>query len=95
MCFENETIEVPQADVKTMIDAGAICGGCDERCCPDTPRTEGKLDMCLQEHTVNVSENACKGLLNAGATCGPCIEENIEETTEEIIVEKETITKPV
>ena len=74
MCLENETIEVPQSEVQAMLDAGAICGGCDERCCPDTPRVEGKMDMCINDNTINVNENACEGLLNAGATCGACPE---------------------
>lgn len=78
MCFENETIEVPQSEVQAMKDTGAICGGCDERCCPDTPRVEGKMDMCLNGNTINVSENACEGLLTAGAICGACSEETEE-----------------
>ncbi len=73
MCFENQTIEVTQAEVAGMLTAGAICGGCDERCCPDTDRVDGKLDMCLNDVDINVNENACPGILTAGGTCGPCV----------------------
>jgi len=73
LCYEGETIEVPQAAVKTLIAEGATCGGCDEGCCPDTPVIDGKIDMCLNGKTINVSTNACKGIENAGGTCGACM----------------------
>ena len=70
MCFDDETIEVPQSAVKTLLAQGAICGSCDARCCPDQ---EGKkIDMCLNGNTINVSRNACEGILTAGGSCGPC-----------------------
>ena len=72
LCYNGETIEVPQAAVKTLIAQGATCGGCDEVCCPDTPVVDGKIDMCLNGQTINVSTNACKGIENAGGTCGAC-----------------------
>jgi hypothetical protein len=71
-----------------MLGAGAICGGCDERCCPDTERVSGKMDMCINDNTINVSENACPGLLNAGATCGPCAEVEVTKA------KKSTVKKP-
>lgn len=49
---------------------GAICGGCDERCCGDQPGE--KIDMCLNGNTINVSRNACPGIKTAGGTCGAC-----------------------
>lgn len=72
LCIEGETIEVPQAEVKTLLAAGALCGGCDEQCCPD--QTGEKVDMCLNGNTINVSQNACEGIKTAGGTCGPCEE---------------------
>lgn len=72
LCLNGETIEVPQASVKTLLCEGAICGSCDERCCADTPIVDGKIDMCLNDNTINVSINACQGILTAGGTCGPC-----------------------
>ena len=70
MCYEDVSIEVPQASVKTMKAQGATCGGCDERCCGDEPGE--KIDMCLNDNTINVNRNACKGIKQAGGTCGPC-----------------------
>ena len=76
LCYNDEDIEVPQAAVKEMLAQGAVCGGCDERCCSETPVVDGKIDMCLNDNTINVSVNACQGLRDsAGATCGPCEEE--------------------
>lgn len=72
LCFNDETIEVPQGAVKTLLEQGATCGSCDNRCCPD--ETGDKIDMCLNGNTINVSRNACKGILTAGGTCGPCEE---------------------
>lgn len=72
MCLDDENIEVPQSEVRSLLEAGATCGGCDERCCPDTPTIDGKIDMCLNDHTINVSRNACEGIQTAGGTCGPC-----------------------
>jgi len=59
---------------------GAVCGGCDERCCGDEPGT--KIDMCLNDNTINVSRNACPGILNAGGTCGACPEPVLEPEPE-------------
>jgi hypothetical protein len=70
MCFEGESIEVAQCEVKTYLAEGAICGGCDELCCPG--QTGKKIDMCLNGNTINVSHNACDGIKQAGGTCGPC-----------------------
>lgn len=70
MCYNDEMIEVPRAACKTLLEQGATCGSCAERCCPD--ETGEKIDMCLNGNTINVSRNACKGILNAGGACGPC-----------------------
>lgn len=70
MCYEDDTIEVPQAAVKTMLDQGATCGGCDERCCGEEPGE--KIDMCLNGVTINVDRSACDGIKQAGGTCGSC-----------------------
>lgn len=85
MCFNEQTILVPQELVKAMLDNGATCGACEITCCPD--QTGDKIDMCLNGKTINVSRNACKGILNAGGTCGPC--EKIE--AEEPIIETATV----
>ena len=77
MCYNDETIIVPQEAVKTMKEQGATCGGCLERCCGDQPGE--KIDMCLNGNTINVSRNACKGIKQAGGTCGPCPVEEPEE----------------
>lgn len=77
MCYNDETISVPQDAVNTMRMQGATCGSCDERCCPD--ELGSKIDMCLNDNTINVSRNACEGILNAGGTCGPC--ETVAELT--------------
>jgi bacterioferritin-associated ferredoxin len=85
MCYEGENIQVPQSEIRSMLQAGATCGTCvgQPGCCPETPVVDGKIDMCIQGKTINVSTNACKGILNAGGTCGPCPEE-IEQLSEEI-----------
>lgn len=70
MCFEGETIEVLQCEVADYLEEGAVCGGCDEQCCPD--QTGPKLDMCLNGTTINVDQAACEGIKQAGGTCGPC-----------------------
>lgn len=70
MCFEGETIEVPQAEVKDYLALGAVCGSCDEWCCPD--QTGAKIDMCLNGVDINVAQAACDGIKQAGGTCGPC-----------------------
>ena len=91
MCFEDETIEVPQSAVKTLLEQGATCGSCDNRCCPD--ETGDKIDMCLNGNTINVSRNACQGILTAGGTCGPCEEKVVilEKMPETAISETEEV----
>ena len=88
MCLNDETIEVPQSEVEAMLGQGAVCGGCDERCCPDTPTVNNKIDMCLNDNTINVNRNACEGILTAGGTCGACPEPIVEE---EPVVEEEEV----
>ena len=72
MCLNDQTIEVNDCAVEGLIAQGATLGGCDERCCPDTPTVEGKIDMCLNGNTINVNRNACEGIMQAGGTCGAC-----------------------
>ena len=81
LCYKDETIEVPQAAVKDLLADGALCGGCDEQCCPG--QTGKKIDMCLNGNDINVSQNACKGIKQAGGTCGPCPEEEEPEQVPE------------
>ena len=84
MCFEDENVEVPQAEVKAMLESGATCGTCGSEpgCCPETPVVDGKIDMCLNDNTINVSVNACKGIKTAGGSCGPCAEEVVQLSEE-------------
>ncbi|MEE9573500.1 MAG: hypothetical protein V3W20_10660 [Candidatus Neomarinimicrobiota bacterium] len=90
LCFNDETIEVPQAAVKTLLEQGATCGSCDNRCCPS--EMGEKIDMCLNGNTINVSRNACQGILNAGGTCGACENGNGEiELEPEPEIDKEEI----
>lgn len=70
LCYEGETIEVPQASVKTLLAEGASCGACGELCCPD--QIGPKIDMCLNGNTINVNRSACQGIIQAGGTCGAC-----------------------
>ena len=74
MCYEESSIEVPQSEVKAMLQAGATCGVCGSEpgCCPTTPVVDGKIEMCLQGNTISVDTHACKGIKTAGGTCGPC-----------------------
>ena len=91
LCFNDETIEVPQSAVKTLLEQGATCGSCDNRCCPD--QTGDKIDMCLNGNTINVSRNACQGILNAGGTCGPC-EEEVDPVFEDTVEKANSISIP-
>lgn len=90
MCFEDENVDVPQSEVKTMLQSGATCGCCGSApgCCPTTPVVDGKIDMCTRTgRDINVSVNACKGILRSGGTCGPC------EVIEEVVEAKAKTTK--